>query len=68
MSSVFEQVKSVPLEAILARYGVEVPARRDARLPCPIHGGTDPNFSVRRDTNRWYCHSRCTEKFGSEPP
>ena len=26
---------------------------------CPVHGGTDDNFSVNADTGDWFCHSQC---------
>lgn len=29
------------------------------RGPCPIHKGKDDNFTVERDTGRWFCHSQC---------
>ena len=49
----------------------EVSAYYDARLPrlqqrghewrspCPLHNGTNDNFSVNAATGMWYCHSQC---------
>jgi len=31
---------------------------RRARIPCPIHSGTDDSFALKPDGD-WYCHSRC---------
>lgn len=28
------------------------------RLPCPVHGGTGPSFSIHEGGNAWTCHSR----------
>jgi hypothetical protein len=32
---------------------------KEWRGPCPIHHGTDDNFSVDPETGLWYCHSTC---------
>ena len=32
---------------------------REWRAPCPIHNGTNDNFSVNAETGLWYCHSQC---------
>jgi CHC2 zinc finger len=34
------------------------------RTTCPIHGGSNPNFSFDLDTGLWYCHSKCKQGGG----
>lgn len=40
----------VSVEQVLSVYGIEYTGRR---IPCPIHSGTDKNFSVQGDM--WHC-------------
>lgn len=42
--------KLVSVEQVLSVYGIEYTGRR---IPCPIHSGTDKNFSVQG--NMWHC-------------
>jgi hypothetical protein len=39
----------------------------DLRAPCPVHGGTKPNFAIRNDDGRWICRSRgCHREHGGK--
>lgn len=29
------------------------------RIPCPLHGGSDPNCFINTEGEGWYCHSVC---------
>lgn len=45
-------------------YATRVPALKQTqggewRGPCPIHQGSDANFTVDRETGQWFCHSQC---------
>lgn len=33
------------------------------RAPCPVHDGTDLNFSIDESTGQAYCHSQCNRGF-----
>ena len=58
----FAAVKSaVSLTQILEHYGIAVDAsKREVRLCCPIHGGTNANeFSVNTERSIWKCFSKC---------
>lgn len=44
---------SVKMKDILEKYGIEW----KKRIPCPLHGGTHPNFSVT--DNAYMCFSKC---------
>jgi DNA primase len=37
------------------------PAGGKLRGPCPLHGGTGPNFIVNPETGLWHCFSQCGE-------
>jgi DNA primase len=48
-----EQVKSIAtVPAVLSRYGYGTDKRR---IPCPLHGGRNPNFSF--NDHAWHCFS-----------
>jgi hypothetical protein len=40
---------------VLSACGIDHRGRH--RLPCPIHGGDDPNFAIHDDGRSWTCHS-----------
>lgn len=48
---------------VAAYYAVRLPKLlqrgREWRGRCPIHSGTDDNFSVNAETGLWCCHSQC---------
>jgi putative DNA primase/helicase len=48
---------------IAAYYAARLPKLpqrgREWRGPCPIHNGTNDNFSVNSETGLWCCHSQC---------
>ena len=49
---------------VSAYYANRVPALRfngakEVRCGCPVHGGTNPNFSVNSETGMATCHSKC---------
>ncbi len=50
---------SVSLAMVLARYGVEVHAGRNAHCPLPHHGDGDqtPSLSVDLERGIWFCHT-----------
>ncbi len=57
----WEQEVKPRLRAENVYQGVEF-TRRDAtywRGKCPLHGGTDANFSINTQTLRWTCFSHC---------
>lgn len=56
----YDEIKrSVTIHDVLRRYGFFVPARTSYRIPCPIHGGSDANFSVSERVGLWNCFSVC---------
>jgi hypothetical protein len=63
----FEQVKrAVSIEAVTARYGVELKGRGDTlKGCCPIHNGSNPTqFTVSLKKGLWHCFGDC-ERGGS---
>lgn len=38
----------------------------EIRIPCPVHGGKDPNFAIKLKTGRivYHCHSACADRGG----
>lgn len=60
--------RTVPIEAILDRYGVLGTLKRSgAQLkgPCPIHGATKSrSFVVNPDSNVWHCFSPACDRGG----
>jgi DNA primase len=55
MGYALEQVKTAAtVPAVLSLYGYDPRGQR--RIPCPIHGGRNPNFSF--NDHEWYCF-RC---------
>jgi DNA primase len=56
----YDQIKhTIPISTVLRKYGFYAPDRISYRLPCPIHGGRDANFSVSERENVWNCFSVC---------
>lgn len=56
----YEEIKrSVPIHVVLRKYGIKAPARGSYRIPCPLHGGRDANFSVSERSGLWNCFSIC---------
>lgn len=59
----FAHIKRVvPLEAVLARYGLLDQLKRSGRQLrgcCPIHRGSNRNFSVNLGTHEWRCFGDC---------
>jgi hypothetical protein len=52
-----EEAKSTPILSVVALLGIEGLRRngRTHRGPCPLHGGSGPNFSVDPDKGRFKC-------------
>ena len=50
---------NVSIGTVLRKYGFRVPGRETYRIPCPIHGGGDANFSVSERDGLWNCFSVC---------
>ena len=48
---------------VLSYYAVRLPDLplhgKEARGPCPLHGGKDKNFAVNLETGQAICHSQC---------
>lgn len=56
----YDEIKhSVPIHVVLRKYGFHAPAREIYRIPCPLHGGRDANFSVSEREGLWNCFSVC---------
>jgi hypothetical protein len=58
----FEQVKrAVSIEAVLARYGIELKGRGGTlKGCCPIHNGSNPRqFTVTPNNGLWHCFGDC---------
>jgi DNA primase len=58
----FEQVKrAVSIEAVLARYGVELKGRGGTlKGCCPIHNGSNlQQFTVTPNNGLWHCFGDC---------
>jgi hypothetical protein len=58
----FEQLnRTVPIEAVLARYGIELKGSASSRKgPCPIHNGRNPTqFVVDANKGLWRCFGDC---------
>ena len=58
----FEQLKrTVPIEAVLARYGIELKGSPSSRKgPCPIHNGINrTQFVVDANKGLWRCFGDC---------
>lgn len=58
----FEQLKrAVSIEAVIARYGVELKGRGDTlKGCCPIHNGSNPTqFTVSLKKGLWHCFGDC---------
>lgn len=49
----------VSIGEVLRKYGFRAPIRDSYRIPCPIHGGRDANFSVDDRNGLWNCFSVC---------
>lgn len=52
------------LSEVRAYYSVRVPKLKwvdvkELRCPCPVHGGTGLNFTVKTETGMGFCHSSC---------
>lgn len=48
MTDIFEAVKAIPIDRVLASYGIEVPKGAEVRIPCPLHHGEQPNVVAYR--------------------
>src|SRR5665213_1484003 len=52
----FDQIKrSISLSEVLLRHGIHVPSRSKYRIPCPIHGGSNPNFAIDEEKQLYHC-------------
>lgn len=56
-----EAARSIPIEEILRRIGVEVPPNKRANVRCPLHDDSTPSMSVEWDKGLWHCHGTCAE-------
>src|ERR1051326_2596 len=75
MSYDFEALKRIPIESVLAHYGVEVRKRNDTVLVCkcplPSHRETEhkndrnETFCIGLLNNKWICHSTNCQRAGN---